>query len=115
MLRYVMSLCKDHVNHLCDSAAGAGNLNVLKWLRGYGRLPGDPMRIFDWSSETFFCAVSWGRLHVLEWMIMDKSCPENGNKPDICEWSPYAIEEAKNLGDANLLKWLLEHQPQQPE
>ena len=95
------------------NAAGGGNLELVRWLRGEGCV---------WGRSTCFCAAGRGRLGVLQWLRAN-GCPwdaetckcaafngqlgtlrwarENG-----CDWNTDACSAAAQNGRLEVLQWL---------
>jgi hypothetical protein len=70
----------------CKAAAGAGHLDVLKWLHKEG---------CPWDTESCEAAAKGGHLEVLKWLRA------NG-----CPWGARACAEAASAGHLDVLKWL---------
>lgn len=63
----------------------SGNLELLSWLHEHG---------CPWNANCCYYAASMNRLDILEWLI-SKGCP----------WNNRTIEAARNGGHEDILKW----------
>jgi hypothetical protein len=74
--------------NLCATAAGKGDLDLLKWLRAKG---------VPWDSRTVNTAVEGGNFEVLKWLAANQ-----------CPWDHNATTTAAQSGNFRILRWLME-------
>ena len=72
-------------------AAGSGNVELVKWLRGEG---------CPWTWTTCNCAVEYSHLEVLRW-ARENGCPWSAEIRDLAEWKLGYTDDLGNLVDYN--------------